>query len=138
MQFALAGLDVTRDTIYLSRDTIERVSAIVGIACTRRTIARRSGRRRPPNTSPTRPEFAGPTLKDMFEVMRRHMPPTDIVRLLDMVVVNVLACNTDAHAKNDPWQRRVACADVRRHVRRSLGERHEELRAKDCRQKQGQ
>ena len=28
------------------------------------------------------------------------MPPTDIVRLLDMVVVNVLACNTDAHAKN--------------------------------------
>jgi serine/threonine-protein kinase HipA len=42
----------------------------------------------------------GPTLKDMFEVTRRHMPPTDIVRLLDMVVVNVLACNTDAHAKN--------------------------------------
>jgi serine/threonine-protein kinase HipA len=28
------------------------------------------------------------------------MPPTDIVRLLDMVVINVLACNTDAHAKN--------------------------------------
>ena len=28
------------------------------------------------------------------------MPPTDIVRLLDMVVFNVLACNTDAHAKN--------------------------------------
>jgi serine/threonine-protein kinase HipA len=28
------------------------------------------------------------------------MPPTDIVRLLDMVIVNVLACNTDAHAKN--------------------------------------
>jgi serine/threonine-protein kinase HipA len=42
----------------------------------------------------------GPTLKDMFEVTRRHMPPTDIVRLLDMVVFNVLACNTDAHAKN--------------------------------------
>jgi serine/threonine-protein kinase HipA len=36
----------------------------------------------------------------MFEVTRRHMPPTEIVRLLDMVVVNVLACNTDAHAKN--------------------------------------
>ena len=31
---------------------------------------------------------------------RRHMPPTDVVRLLDMVVVNVLVCNTDAHAKN--------------------------------------
>ena len=28
------------------------------------------------------------------------MPPTDVVRLLDMVVVNVLVCNTDAHAKN--------------------------------------
>ena len=28
------------------------------------------------------------------------MPPTDIVRLLDMVVFNVLACNSDAHAKN--------------------------------------
>ena len=42
----------------------------------------------------------GPTLKEMFEVTRRHMPPTEIVRLFDMVVVNVLACNTDAHAKN--------------------------------------
>jgi serine/threonine-protein kinase HipA len=42
----------------------------------------------------------GPTLKDMFEVARQHMPPTEIVRLLDMVVVNVIACNTDAHAKN--------------------------------------
>jgi serine/threonine-protein kinase HipA len=42
----------------------------------------------------------GPTLKDMFEVTRRHMHPTDIVRLLDMVLLNVIACNTDAHAKN--------------------------------------
>jgi serine/threonine-protein kinase HipA len=42
----------------------------------------------------------GPGLKDVFEVTRRHMPPTDIVRLLDMVVVNALTCNTDAHAKN--------------------------------------
>jgi serine/threonine-protein kinase HipA len=42
----------------------------------------------------------GPTLKDMFEVTRRLMPPIDIVRLLDMVVLNVIACNTDAHAKN--------------------------------------
>ena len=37
---------------------------------------------------------------NMFYVTRRHMPPTDIVRLLDMVVFNILACNTDAHAKN--------------------------------------
>ena len=42
----------------------------------------------------------GPALKDMFELTRRHMPPIDIVHLLEMVVVNVLACNTDAHAKN--------------------------------------
>jgi serine/threonine-protein kinase HipA len=42
----------------------------------------------------------GPTLKDMFELTRRHMPATDVVRLLDMVVLNVLACNSDAHAKN--------------------------------------
>jgi serine/threonine-protein kinase HipA len=42
----------------------------------------------------------GPTLKDMFEVTRRHLPATDIIRLLDMVVVNALCCNTDAHAKN--------------------------------------
>ena len=36
----------------------------------------------------------------MFELTRRHLPPTDIVRLLDMIVFNILACNTDAHAKN--------------------------------------
>ena len=44
--------------------------------------------------------FRGPTLKNMFEVTRRHIPPTDIVRLLDMIVLNVLACDSDAHAKN--------------------------------------
>ena len=42
----------------------------------------------------------GPTLKEMFALTRRHMPPTEILRLLDMVIFNVLACNTDAHAKN--------------------------------------
>jgi len=42
----------------------------------------------------------GPTLKDIFEITRQHMPPTEIVRLLDMVIFNVLACNSDAHAKN--------------------------------------
>jgi serine/threonine-protein kinase HipA len=42
----------------------------------------------------------GPTLKDMFDLTRRHLPPTEIIRLLDMVVFNILACNTDAHAKN--------------------------------------
>jgi serine/threonine-protein kinase HipA len=42
----------------------------------------------------------GPTLKDMFDATRRLTPTTDIIRLLDMVVFNVIACNTDAHAKN--------------------------------------
>jgi serine/threonine-protein kinase HipA len=42
----------------------------------------------------------GPTLQDMFDLTRRHMPPTEIVRLLDMVIFNVLVCNSDAHAKN--------------------------------------
>jgi serine/threonine-protein kinase HipA len=42
----------------------------------------------------------GPTLNDMFEVARRLMPPTDILRLLDMIIFNVIVCNTDAHAKN--------------------------------------
>jgi serine/threonine-protein kinase HipA len=42
----------------------------------------------------------GPTLRDMFDVARQHLPATDIVRLLDIAVFNVLACNTDAHAKN--------------------------------------
>ena len=36
----------------------------------------------------------------MFDITRRHMPPTEIVRLLDVVIFNVLACNSDAHAKN--------------------------------------
>ena len=31
----------------------------------------------------------GPTLKDMFELTRRHMHSIDVVRLLDMVVLNV-------------------------------------------------
>jgi serine/threonine-protein kinase HipA len=42
----------------------------------------------------------GPTLKDMFEVTRRRLPATEIIRLLDLVVLNILCCNTDAHAKN--------------------------------------
>jgi serine/threonine-protein kinase HipA len=42
----------------------------------------------------------GPNLKDMFDVTRRHLPATEIIRLLDLVVLNILCCNTDAHAKN--------------------------------------
>jgi serine/threonine-protein kinase HipA len=42
----------------------------------------------------------GPTLKDMFGAVRRLTPTADIVKFLDMVIFNVIACNTDAHAKN--------------------------------------
>jgi serine/threonine-protein kinase HipA len=42
----------------------------------------------------------GPTLEKIFALTRRHMPPTEILHLLDMVIFNVLACNTDGHAKN--------------------------------------
>jgi serine/threonine-protein kinase HipA len=44
--------------------------------------------------------ISGPTLKEMFALTRRHMPPTEILRLLDRVIFNALVCNTDAHAKN--------------------------------------
>jgi serine/threonine protein kinase HipA of HipAB toxin-antitoxin module len=38
----------------------------------------------------------------MFEAARRLMLRCDIVRLLDMVIFDLIACNTDVHAKNDP------------------------------------
>ena len=44
--------------------------------------------------------LGGPTVAEMFELTRRHLPALDLLRLLDMVVLNVLLCNTDAHAKN--------------------------------------
>ena len=44
--------------------------------------------------------ISGPTLKDLFELTLRHMSSVDILRLLDMVVFNVLVCNTDSPAKN--------------------------------------
>lgn len=42
----------------------------------------------------------GPTLADMFALTRNAMQATDVLKLLDHVLLNVLACNTDAHAKN--------------------------------------
>ena len=42
----------------------------------------------------------GPSVKDMFAAVRRHAPGPSVARLLDAVVLNVLVCNTDAHAKN--------------------------------------
>src|SRR5205085_7459648 len=76
----------------------------------------------------------GPTLQDMFEVTRRHMLSIDIVRLLDMVIFNVLTCNTDAHAKNYALMIRasgaslapmydVMCGDVWENVTKNLAQK---------------
>ena len=76
----------------------------------------------------------GPALSDMFEATRRLMPPTDVVRLLDMVIFNVIACNTDTHAKNYSIMIKasgaslaplydVMCAQVWEHVTRNLAHR---------------
>jgi serine/threonine-protein kinase HipA len=42
----------------------------------------------------------GPTLKDMFALIRNAATASDVLSMLDYVIFNVLACNTDAHAKN--------------------------------------
>lgn len=42
----------------------------------------------------------GPSLADMFALVRRHMTARDITRLLDAVIVNVAIGNVDSHAKN--------------------------------------
>jgi len=76
----------------------------------------------------------GPPLRDMFELTRQHMPSMDIVRLLDMVVLNVLVCNTDAHAKNYSIMIRgngaslapiydVMCGDVWENVTKNLAQK---------------
>jgi len=42
----------------------------------------------------------GPSIADMFALTRNAMHAPDVINLLDYVIFNVLACNTDAHAKN--------------------------------------
>lgn len=42
----------------------------------------------------------GPTAADMVALARRKMGAREILVLLDHLIFNVLACNTDAHAKN--------------------------------------
>ena len=42
----------------------------------------------------------GPTLADMFSLTRNVMSARDVLALLDHVLLNILCCNTDAHAKN--------------------------------------
>lgn len=42
----------------------------------------------------------GPTLADMFGVVREHMTAVDTTRLLDAVIFNIAIGNVDSHAKN--------------------------------------
>jgi len=44
--------------------------------------------------------ISGPTLTDMFELVRAHMTARDITRLLDAVIFNIAIGNVDSHAKN--------------------------------------
>jgi serine/threonine-protein kinase HipA len=55
---------------------------------------------KPPSAEFNQTGIPGLSLNDMFGLARQHLPPTDIVRLLDIVVLHVLACNTDVQAKN--------------------------------------
>lgn len=48
----------------------------------------------------SRSGIKGPTLADLFALTRRAMRAPDVLALLDHVIFNVIACNTDAHAKN--------------------------------------
>jgi len=48
----------------------------------------------------SRSGIAGPTLAGMIAAVRRHALAPDILAMLDAAVFNILACNTDAHAKN--------------------------------------
>ncbi len=92
--------------------------------------------------------IAGPTIKEMFDATRRLMAPTDILRLLDMVIFNVIACNTDAHAKNFSIMINgtgaslapvydIMCGETWRHVTKNLAQqiagrnRGEQLTGKD-------
>ncbi len=42
----------------------------------------------------------GPTLAEMFAVIRSLASAADVLSMLDYLIFNVLACNVDAHAKN--------------------------------------
>lgn len=43
---------------------------------------------------------AGPKVRDMIEATRKVSDLRSIARLMDYVIFNIIACNTDAHAKN--------------------------------------
>lgn len=42
----------------------------------------------------------GPSLAEMFALVRQHMTARDITRLLDAVILNIAIGNVDSHAKN--------------------------------------
>ena len=42
----------------------------------------------------------GPSIADMFALVRQHMTARDITRLLDAVIFNIAIGNVDSHAKN--------------------------------------
>ena len=42
----------------------------------------------------------GPSIADMFALIRQHMTARDITRLLDAVIFNIAIGNVDSHAKN--------------------------------------
>jgi serine/threonine-protein kinase HipA len=42
----------------------------------------------------------GPTLADIFTVIRNIASAADVLSMLDYVIFNILVCNVDAHAKN--------------------------------------
>ncbi|HEY7243407.1 MAG TPA: type II toxin-antitoxin system HipA family toxin, partial [Xanthobacteraceae bacterium] len=78
--------------------------------------------------------LGGPSLPEMLALARRHLPAIDLLRFVDMVVLNVLLCNTDAHAKNYAIMIKgngaalapmydVVCGEVWDHVTRRLAQR---------------
>jgi serine/threonine-protein kinase HipA len=82
-------------------------------------------------------------LLEMFEVTRRYLSAAEIVRLLDMVIFNVLACNTDAHAKNYSIMIRgngvslapiydVTCGEVWENVTKNLAQAIADKRRGNC------
>lgn len=76
----------------------------------------------------------GPTLTDIFATTRNAMQAPDIINLLDYVIFNVIACNTDAHAKNYSMMISgkgfklapiydVMCAEAWEHVTRNMAQK---------------
>jgi hypothetical protein len=74
----------------------------------------------------------GPSIADMFALVRQHMTARDITRLLDAVIFNIAIGNVDSHAKNYSIllgsECSAACSALRPDVRPRLGQHHAEPR----------